>query len=40
VASFDSNASYWPIATGDALTANRRFRGIADMERFSMTTDL
>ena len=21
----------WPIATGNALTANRRFRGIADM---------
>ena len=24
----------WPIATDDALTANRRFRGIADMDRF------
>ena len=24
----------WPIATGDALTANRRFRGIADMTDF------
>jgi hypothetical protein len=22
---------YWPIATGGALTADRRFRGIADM---------
>jgi len=21
----------WPVTTGDALTANRRFRGIADM---------
>ena len=25
---------FWPIATGDALTANRRFWGIADMKRF------
>jgi hypothetical protein len=24
----------WPIATDDASTANRRFRGIADMDRF------
>jgi hypothetical protein len=30
----------WPIATGDALTANRRFRGIADMDRFSSRNDL
>jgi len=25
------NVSSWPIATDDALTASRRFRGIADM---------
>jgi len=31
---------FWPIATGDALTANRRFRGIADMDRFSSRNDL
>jgi len=30
----------WPIATGDALTARRRFRGIADMDRFSSRNDL
>src|SRR5262249_10218333 len=24
----------WPIASDDALTANRRFRGIADIDRF------
>jgi hypothetical protein len=30
----------WPIATDDALTANRRFRGIADMGRFSSRNDL
>ena len=30
----------WPIATDDALTANRRFRGIADMKRFSAPDDL
>jgi len=30
----------WPIATVDALTANRRFRGIADMDRFSSRNDL
>src|SRR5262249_23567193 len=30
----------WPIATDDALTANRRFRGIADMDRFSSRNDL
>ena len=34
------DVSYWPIATNDALTANRRFRGIADMERFSAPNDL
>jgi hypothetical protein len=28
------------IATEDALTANRRFRGIADMDRFSSRNDL
>src|SRR5215470_17929882 len=32
--------SYWPIATDDALTASRRFRGIADMDRFSSRNDL
>ena len=26
-----SDLVHWPIATDDALTANRRFRGIADM---------
>jgi hypothetical protein len=31
---------FWPIATGDALTANRRYRGIADMDRFSSRNDL
>jgi hypothetical protein len=30
----------WPIGTDDALTANRRFRGIADMKRFSAPDDL
>jgi len=30
----------WPIATDDTSTANRRFRGIADMERFSSRNDL
>jgi hypothetical protein len=35
------NVSSWPIATGDALTTNRRrFRGIADMKRFSAPDDL
>jgi hypothetical protein len=34
------HVSFWPIATGDALTANRRFRGIADMDRFSSRNDL
>jgi len=29
-----------PIATDDTLTANRRFRGIADMDRFSSRNDL
>src|SRR5262245_61318075 len=28
----------WPIATDDALTARRRFRGIADMDRFHRAT--
>jgi hypothetical protein len=32
--------SFWPIATGHILTANRRFRGIADMDRFSSRNDL
>jgi hypothetical protein len=31
---------YRPIATDDALTANRRFRGIADMDRFSSRNDV
>ena len=30
----------WPIATDDALTANGRFRGIADIDRFSSWNDL
>src|SRR5499425_2640164 len=30
----------WPIATADNLTARRRFRGIADMDRFSSRNDL
>ena len=34
------NVSYWPIATDDALTADRRFRDIADMDRFSSRNDL
>jgi hypothetical protein len=34
------NVSYWPIATDDASTANRRFRGIADMKQFSAPDDL
>jgi hypothetical protein len=29
----------WPIATDDALTVNRRFRSIADMDRFSSRND-
>jgi hypothetical protein len=32
--------SDYGIATDDALTANRRFRGIADMDRFSSRNDL
>ena len=31
------DVGYWPIATDDA---NRRFRGIADMDRFSSRNDL
>jgi len=34
------NVPYWPIATDDDLTASRRFRGIADMDRFSSRNDL
>jgi len=30
----------WRDATGDILTARRRFRGIADMDRFSSRNDL
>src|SRR5262249_1775591 len=30
----------WPIATDDALTASRRFRGIADMDGFSSRNDV
>ena len=33
-------ARLWPIATDDALTANGRFQGIADMDRFSSRNDL
>jgi hypothetical protein len=36
----DTNVSSWPIATNDASTVNRRFRGIADMDRFSSLNDL
>jgi hypothetical protein len=36
----ESGFVQWPIATGGALTANRRFRGIADMDRFSSRNDL
>jgi hypothetical protein len=35
-----ANDRMWPIATDDALTANRRFRGIADMNRFSAPDDV
>src|SRR5215831_15702869 len=35
-----SNGGSWPVATYDAFTANRRFRGIADMDRFSSCNDL
>ena len=35
-----SDFVHWPIATDDALTANRRFRGIADMDRFSSRKDV
>jgi hypothetical protein len=34
------NVRYWPIATDDGLTANPRFRGIADMDRFSLRNDV
>ena len=34
------NVSSWPIATGDILTARRRFLGNADMDRFSSHNDL
>jgi len=30
---------YWPIATDDALTANRRFGGMAAMDGFSPRND-
>ena len=33
------NGRTWPTAMDDALTANVRFRGIADMKRFSMPND-
>jgi hypothetical protein len=32
--------SLWPIATDDAQTASRRFRGIADMDQFSSRNEL
>jgi len=35
-----ADGRFWPIATDDALTTNRRFRGIADMDRFSSRNDL
>jgi hypothetical protein len=35
-----AQGSSWPFATADILTARRRFRGIADMDRFSAPTDL
>jgi len=34
------NVSVWPVATDDALTANRRFRGFADVKPFSALNDL
>jgi len=34
------NVGSWPIATDDALTAKRRFRGFADMDRFLPRNDL
>jgi hypothetical protein len=34
------NDRLWPIATGDILTARRRLRGIAVMDRFSSRNDL
>jgi len=30
----------WPFATDDPLAADRRFRSIADMDRFSSRNDL
>jgi hypothetical protein len=38
--SLPADVAYWPIVTGDILTARRRFRGIADMDRFSSRNDL
>jgi hypothetical protein len=35
-----AKGGFWPIATGNALTARRRFRTIADMDRFSSSNDL
>jgi hypothetical protein len=39
-AAMPTDVTCWPIATGDILTASRRFRGTADMERFSPRNDL
>jgi hypothetical protein len=36
----DWHGSFWPIATGDILTARGRVRGIADMKQFSAPDDL
>src|SRR5262249_13266349 len=35
-----ADVSSWPIATDGALTASRRFRGIADMDGFSTRNEL
>jgi hypothetical protein len=32
----EAEVGAWPIATDDLLTANGRFRGIAEMDRFSL----
>jgi hypothetical protein len=39
-AQFSTFRQHRPIATDDALTVSRRFRGIAGMDRFSSRNDL
>src|SRR5262249_12492631 len=34
----EHNGRIWPIATDDTLTANRRFRGIGEVDRFDSRT--